>query len=125
MASWVVLGNSDAASSPIALRSYKIGPAGQALLDARILLGDRAWVRLWGREYVLGGAVGSTGWEEITRASASVLLRVLGPHALTLEAEVAARTGHYPGVADDHQRMGFVRLGYSFVTDAGLGAVLP
>jgi hypothetical protein len=125
IASWVVLGNSDAEGAAVTLRSYKVGPAAQALLDARILLGDRAWVRLWGREYLLGGAVGSSGWEEITRASASVLVRLLGPHALAVEAEVAARSGHYPGIADDRQRASFVRIGYCFLTDVRLGAVLP
>jgi len=125
VASWVVLGNSDAAGAPVALRSYKVGPAGQALLDARVILGDRAWVRLWGRGYLLAGAVGSTGWEEITRASASVLVRVFGPHALSIEAELASRRGHYPAVANDQQRASFVRFGYSYVTDMGLGAVMP
>jgi hypothetical protein len=125
VASWVALGNSDAAGDPVALRSYKVGPAGQVLLDARLLLGDRAWVRLWAREYLLAGAVGSTGWEEITRASASLLVRVIGPHALSVEAELASRRGHYPEAADDRQQATFLRFGYSLVTDERLGAVLP
>jgi hypothetical protein len=122
--SWVVLGNSDAAGAPVTQQSYKLGPAGQAVVDARLILGDRAWVRLWGREYLLGGAVGSTGWEEITRASGSVLLRVVGPHALTVEVELASRRGHYPGLPQDQQHATSFRAGYSFVTDVGLGAVI-
>jgi hypothetical protein len=124
VASWVALGNSDAMGALITPRSFKVGPAGQLLLDARVLLGDRAWVSLWLRQYLLSGAVGSTGWEEITRARASVLVRLLGPHALFLEAELASRRGHYPEVANDRQRASFLRIGYSFLTDERLGAVL-
>jgi hypothetical protein len=89
-----------------------------------MILGDRARVRLWAREYVLAGPVHGSGWEDITRGSASVLVRILGPHAVTVEGEIASRRGHYPEVPGDVQRAAFVRVLYSFVTDLRLGAVL-
>lgn len=124
VASWAVLANSDAMGAPVAPQSYKVGPSGQLLVDARMILGDRARVRLWAREYVLAIPVHGSGWEEITRGSASVLLRILGPHGVTVEGEIASRHGHHPGVPGDVQRAAFVRLLYTLVTDEGLGAVL-
>jgi hypothetical protein len=122
--SWVVLANSDAMGAPVTQQSYKVGPSGEMLLDLRMILEDRATARLWLREYVLSGPVHSTGWENVTRGGASVLVRILGPHAVTLEGEVASRNGHYPGVPEDTQRAAFLRVFYTFVTDERLGAVL-
>ena len=124
VASWVVLGNSDAMGAPVTTRSYKIGPAGELLVEARAVLGDRALARLWLREYLLGGPVHATGWEEVTRAGASLLVRILGPHGVSLEGELASRRGHYPDAPGDAQQAAFVRVLYSFVTDERLGAVL-
>jgi len=123
--SWVVLGNSDAMASAVTLRSYKAGPSLEALLDAKVLLGDAAWLRAVARQYVLVNPVHSAGWEEITHASASLLVRIWGPHALSVEAELARRQGHYPDLADDRQRAGFLRVAYSFLSDPGLGYVSP
>ncbi len=124
VASWVVLANSDAMDAPVTTRSYKMGPCGELQAEGRAILGDRALARLWVREYLLGGPVHSAGWEEITRAGASMLVRVLGPHGVTVEGELASRRGHYPDAPGDVQQAAFVRVLYSYVTDERLGAVL-
>jgi len=123
--SWVILGVSESAGASTTLRAYKAGPSLEALLDGKLLVGDAAWLRLSARQYLLLNPVNNPGWEEITRATASLLVRIWGPHSLVLEGELARRTGHYPGFPDDHQSIAFARFAYSFLSDPGLGYVPP
>jgi hypothetical protein len=125
VANWVVLGVADAMGSRTTTASYKVGPSAEALLDAKLLLGDAAWVRASARQYLLLNPVHASGWEDLTRASLSVLVRIWGPHALVVEGELARRAVHRAGLPEERQGAAFLRLGYSYLSDPGLGSVPP
>ncbi|HUB07288.1 MAG TPA: hypothetical protein VMB50_09810, partial [Myxococcales bacterium] len=96
---------------------------GQALVDARLLLEDRLELRGTLREYLLAAPIDASGWEQITRATVSLLGRVWDRHALALEWELVERDAHYPGEPDDFQRSAIFRATYTFVWDERLGAI--
>jgi hypothetical protein len=106
-------------------RDYHYGATPQALLELRLILGDRAMVNVTGHEYYVSG-MGSTesrGSETIARGTASFTLRIYDRHAIALKYVASTRDAHYPDLPDRHQTVGTVTLAYTFLGSTGFGAV--
>jgi len=106
-------------------RDYHYGATPQALLELRLILGDRAMLNLTAHEYYVSG-LGSTenrGSENIARGTASFTVRVYDRHALSLKYVASQRDAHYPDLNDTHQSVGTVYATYTFLGSTGFGAV--
>ena len=106
-------------------RDYHYGVAPQGLLALRLILGDRAMFDLTGRAYYLTGVGGDDpgGAENIDRLNMGFTYRIFGRHALGIQYIASLRDAHYPDRADSHQTTGTVSLVYTFLGEAGFGAV--
>jgi Domain of unknown function (DUF3943) len=106
-------------------RDYHYGATPQALLELRLIFGDRAMVNVTGQEYYVSG-VGSTesrGLETIARGTASFAVRVYDRHAIALKYVASQRDAQYHDLPDRHQSVGTVTLAYTFLGSTGFGAV--
>lgn len=106
-------------------RDYHYGATPQALLELRLILGDRAMLNLTAHEYYVSG-LGSTenrGSENVVRGTASFTLRVYDRHALALKYVASQRDAHYPDLNDTHQSVGTLYVAYTFLGSTGFGAV--
>jgi hypothetical protein len=106
-------------------RDYHFGVAPQGLLGLRLILGDRAMFDLTGRAYYLTGMGGEDpgGREAIDRLNLGFTVRIYGRHALGIQYIASHRDAQYPNWADSHQTVGTVSLVYTWLGDAGFGAV--
>jgi hypothetical protein len=106
-------------------RDYHYGATPQGLLELRLILGDMAMLNVTAHEYYISG-VGSTenrGSENIARGTASVTMRVYDRHAIALRYIASYRDAHYPDLADSHQTVTTVTVGYTYLGSTGFGAV--
>jgi hypothetical protein len=106
-------------------RDYHYGATPQALLELRLILGDRAMVNVTGHEYFVSG-MGSTesrGSENIARGTASFTLRIYDRHAIAFKYVASTRDAHYPDLPDRHQSVGTATIAYTFLGSTGFGAV--
>lgn len=111
-------------------RDYHYGLIPQALLELRLILGDRAMLEAAGRQYyVVGtgaGADGSTerfGGETIARGNVGFTVRVYGPHAIGLRYTASSRDARFPDRPDRHQSVETISLSYNFLGHTRFGAV--
>lgn len=106
-------------------RDYHFGIAPQGLLALRLILGDRAMFDLTGRAYYLTGMGGDDpgGRETIDRLNTGFTVRIYDRHALGIQYIGSIRNAQYPDRADSHQTVGTVGLVYTWLSDAGFGAV--
>jgi hypothetical protein len=63
------------------------------------------------------------GLESVTRATAGLLVRMVGPHAIGLRYVVSTRDARFAGLRDRHQSVQTVTLSYDFVGRGRFGAV--
>ena len=106
-------------------RDYHYGATPQALLELRLILGDRAMLNVTAQEYFVSG-LGSTehrGSETIARGTASFTVRVYDRHAIALKYVASSRDAQYPDLADRHQTIGTATIAYTFLGSTGFGAV--
>jgi Domain of unknown function (DUF3943) len=106
-------------------RDYHYGGAGQGLLGARLIFGDKAMFDMTAREYYISG-FGSTqtdGSERIFRGNASFTVSVYKRHALGIQYVMSRRDAFSPDVPGRHQTVGTWSLAYNFLGDSRFGAV--
>ncbi|HET6923516.1 MAG TPA: hypothetical protein VFI16_10260, partial [Anaeromyxobacteraceae bacterium] len=118
-------GNAGAITQPIGGRDYHSGPAAQVVLEARLLLGDTAAIGAELRQYLVAGAVETRGFEEMTYLTLSGLVRIAGPHAVSVERLATRRRAAYGDGPDIHQRSTALSISYVMVTDPWFGAYRP
>jgi hypothetical protein len=111
-------------------RDYRYGVIPETLLNLRLIVGDRAMLEASTRQYwVAGLGAGASegaekfGHELINRASASLTVRIYGPHALSVGYLVSTRDARVPGGGDRHQSVQTVTLSYNFLGHTRFGAV--
>ena len=106
-------------------RDYHYGLTPQALINARLLLGNRVSLDTTARTYYISkvAATESTGTEDIERIDSSVTIRVFNLHGLTLRYSESVRNGRYATLPTSHQRLNTVSIGYTLLGQARLGAV--
>jgi hypothetical protein len=108
-----------------AIRDYHFGVAPQALVTARVIMGDRAMIDLGAREYYVSG-LGSDdarGSETIFRGNVGVNLRLVGGHTIGIRYVSSTRDARY-GVLDDKRLSeGTVTIAYSFLGSNHFSAV--
>jgi len=63
------------------------------------------------------------GGEVISRASAGLVVRLWGPHALGVQYALSTRDAHQSGLPDRHQRIDTISLTYNFLGRTRFGAV--
>ncbi len=115
-------GSAGAAVAPAGSAGDHRGPAAQAVLESRLLLGDRAAIDAGLRQYLVAGSAASNGLEAQHQLSLSGRLRVLGPHAVGVGWMSAWRWSRSPGVPDARQRSSELSFFYTLSTDRALGA---
>ena len=106
-------------------RDYHYGGAGQGLLAARLIFGDKAMFDLTAREYYISG-FGSTqtdGSERIFRGNASFTVSVYKRHALGIQYVMSRRDAFSPNTPGSHQTVGTWSIAYNFLGDSRFGAV--
>ena len=106
-------------------RDYHYGATPQALLELRLILGDRAMLNVTAQEYYVSG-LGSTedrGSENIARGTASFTVRVYDRHAIALKYIMSQRDAHYSDLPRTYQSVETLYLAYTFLGSTGFGAV--
>ena len=106
-------------------RDYHYGVTPQALLNLRLILGDRAMFELTGREYYVTGLLSTEphGRENFMRGDGSFTVRVFDRHGMALRYEVSQRDASYPNVNYSNQTVATVSLMYVLLGKSGFGAV--
>lgn len=107
------------------VRDYHIGPGGQAVVEARLIWNDRAWLRVAGRTWFTAGLyVGAAGWESISYLTAGPLVRLWGPIAVGGDVVMALRRAKFDDDLFDRSVTGAtVRVTLNWVSGESLGAV--
>ncbi len=106
-------------------RDYHYGGAGQGLLAARLIFGDKAMFDMTGREYYISG-LGSTrtdGSERVFRGNASFTVSVYKRHALGIQYVMSRRDATSSNIPVSHQTIGTWSIAYNFLGDSRFGAV--
>jgi hypothetical protein len=106
-------------------RDYHYGVTPQSLLTFRFLFGKVASLDLSGRGYRITRVLSTAdrGWENVGRGEASLTVRLLGPHALTVKYLATRRYARYPDLGVRDQRRDTVSVYYTFMRDRRFGAV--
>jgi hypothetical protein len=106
-------------------RDFHYGVTPQALLNGRLILGDRLLLDANVRNYYVSeyGGTETNGRENIFRAEISATLRVFNLHGLTVRYVDTRRNAHYEGVGPTRQGVGALSLVYSYIGQTHFGAV--
>jgi hypothetical protein len=111
-------------------RDYRYGIIPEAVLNLRLIVGDRAMLEATARQYWIvslgsGASAGADqfGHEMINRASVGLIVRLFGPHALSVGYLISAREADVPGFGNRHQSVQTVTLSYNFLGASRFGAV--
>ena len=106
-------------------RDYHYGLTPQALINARLLLGDRVSLDTTARIFYISkvAATESTGTEDIERIDSSMTIRIFHLHGITLRYSESIRNGRYATLPTSHQRLNTVSIGYTLLGQARLGTV--
>jgi hypothetical protein len=106
-------------------RDYHYGVAPQAVVNLRLIGGDRTALDLTAREYFISGLGGfGTGQRDlIFIGDASFAVRVVSRHALGLTYQLAGRSSEYLGLPDESRSRSRVGVFYTFLGSGGFGAV--
>jgi hypothetical protein len=114
-------------STPInaAIRDYHFGVTPQALLAARLLLGDRVMLDMTARDYYVSG-VGSDdsrGSEKIFRGNIGATFRIHGGNAVGFQYVLSTRSAEYGTMPDKKMQEGTVTIVYTILGNERFGAV--
>lgn len=106
-------------------RDYHYGVSPQALLNLRLILGDRAMFEVTGREYYVTGVLSQEpqGRENFMRGEGSFTLRIWDRHGIALRYEASQRNASYPNVSYSNQTVATASLMYVLLGNSGFGAV--
>lgn len=106
-------------------RDYHNGLTPQGLLASRLILGDRAALDIELRDYYISDMASDEngGSENIARGDISLTVRVFNLHGIMLKYIASRRDAQYPDLADTHQRVGAISLGYTYLGQTHFGAV--
>lgn len=115
-------GTGDAMAGPTVGPDRHHGAAAQIVLEARLLLGERAAVGAGLRQYLIAGAESGSGLEASSHLTLSARLRLGGRHALGVEWLEARRWSSYAGGPDSRQRSSGLSISYVLTTDRWFGA---
>ncbi|WP_242360480.1 DUF3943 domain-containing protein [Anaeromyxobacter sp. SG17] len=100
---------------PVHDRSYRMGPGGQAHLEAQLRALDRIAARLVARQYLIAGLGSLPGLERVSTVTGALELRVVGPHALGVEGLLSHHAGDAGGGAPARSETGTeLRAYYAF-----------
>jgi hypothetical protein len=100
---------------PLGVRDYHYGTGGEALLEFRMLFGDRVIAKLSGRQFLISGNYARGNWEDISYGQAFVTVRLVGPHSLSGGFEWSRRHANEPGTPDVSQSGGVVSAYYTLM----------
>ncbi len=115
-------GSGDGMAGPTVGLDRHHGPATQLVLEARLLLGDRAAVGAGLRQYLIAGAESGSGLEASSHLTLSARLRLGGRHAVGVEWLQAQRWSRYAGAPDSRQHSSGLSISYVLMTDRWFGA---
>jgi hypothetical protein len=106
--------------------NYHYGLGALAILEAKIIAGDRGAVRASARQYYVGGWVSpeSKGDENIAYQTFGATLRVIGRHAIGLEITRARRWAGFPDRPDTFNSFAQAIAYYAIVSDQTMGSGL-
>lgn len=104
---------------------FHYGVAPQALVNLRLVGGDRAALDLTAREYFVSGLGGfGTGQRDlIFVGDAWLAVRVFGRHGLALTYQRAGRSSEYLELPDETRARSTVGVFYTFLGSGGFGAI--
>lgn len=104
---------------------YHYGVTPQALVAARVILGDKASVDVTAREYFVSDvpATNISGHDNIGRLDASLTLRLRRSNAITIKYLWSRRDAFYPDLGHRTQVRGTLGLMYTFLGHDRFGAV--
>jgi len=85
-------------------RDYHYGPGAKGTLELRGLFADRATLNLTFREYFVSGAYATGSSEDISYGSATLTVRIHGPHAVSGTVAWSRRHARYSDHPDVLQR---------------------
>jgi hypothetical protein len=106
-------------------RDYQYGASPQAVLDLRLLFGERAMLAFEGRDWYVSD-VGSDAHDDggnILRGRAALTVRLIGHHALTLQFVSSSRVTNTGDLPDSLQNASAASLGYTYLSDTHFGVV--
>ncbi len=105
-------------------RDYHYGATPQALLDLRLIFGQRVSLDLAARGYYVSDVASpDSGWEKITRLDAGVTTRVYKRHAFSLKYTYSHRNASFPDLGGLSQSRGTVSIFYTFLGDTKFSAI--
>jgi hypothetical protein len=106
-------------------RDFHYGVAPQAVVNLRLIAGDRAALDLTAREYFISGLGGfGTGQRDlIFVGDASLGIRMFQKHALGLTYQLAGRSSEYLELPTESRSRSRVGVFYTFLGSGGFGAV--
>jgi hypothetical protein len=104
-------------------RPYHYGLTPQTLVSGRFIVGKRVSLDVTGRGYQITriASTAHRGFENIGRADASLTLRVVGRHAITVKYLITVRNARFPELGVRNQRRDTVGFYYSFLGDKSFG----
>jgi len=106
-------------------RDYHYGMAGNGLLAARLIFGDKAMLDMTAREYYISG-LGSTqtdGSERIFRGNAGFIVSIYKRHGIGIQYVRSVRDASSSVNPGTRQTVGTWSLAYNFLGDSRFGAV--
>lgn len=106
------------------LRDYHFGAQATVNLEGNLFYEDTLRLNVRAREYFTGTKVtdAQDTYEDITYATAQLLWRLSGRHAVGVEGLFSRRRAHYPELPEDiYSRISTFSLVYSMLGDFGLG----
>jgi hypothetical protein len=106
-------------------QQYTYGVAPQAMLNLRLVYGDRLSFDLASRGFFDGrlARAETSRTDGVIRGDASVTYRLSGPHAVTLKYITSRRKFSFLNVAERQQRLDTVGLYYTYQLGRGMGVV--
>lgn len=106
-------------------KDYHSGLTPQGLLALRLIYRDRVSLDLTARDYYVTDMASDEkgGEENIVRADAALTVRVYNLHGITLKYVASRRDAQYAGLADAHQQVEAISIGYAYLGQTRSGAV--
>jgi hypothetical protein len=109
-------------------RSYRYSVTPQGLLAVRAMYDDVAMLDVTAQEYFLANNLDSTRAtesENVVRVQATLTVRVVGCHAVSLGFTHARRDASFDGFLDGPQDVSSISLFYTHLSDKHFGVVRP
>jgi Domain of unknown function (DUF3943) len=104
---------------------YHYGMTPQGLVGLRLIMADVAALEVTARDYYITDRGSDTvaGSENLARADVSLTVRVKDLHGITVRYVMSDRNAQYDDLADIHQRVAAINIGYTYLGHKWFGAV--